>query len=107
MRMRITGNEGEKMEVKEAIEVIEYARAFNVKNTRITTALDIAIRALQKQEKRSKAVEDLIALACCSIPELRCCDCPRVDEESGTKCSPWNEYDIISAVKTLKGGKET
>ena len=94
------------MEVKEAIKVIEHARAFDVKNTRIKIALDIAIKALQEREKRSKAVEDLIALACCSIPGLRCCDCPRVDEESGTKCSPWDDYDIITAVKTLKGGKE-
>lgn len=94
------------MEVKEAIKVIEHARAFDVKNTRIKIALDIAIKALQEQEKRSKSVEDLIALACCSIPELKCCDCPRVDEESGTKCSPWDDYDIISAVKTLKGERE-
>lgn len=38
---------------KEAIEIIEYARAFNEKQTKLMTALDMAISALQEREKRN------------------------------------------------------
>lgn len=39
---------------KEAVETIEYARAFNEKNTPLMKALDMAISALQEREEQSK-----------------------------------------------------
>ncbi|MDO5574412.1 MAG: DUF551 domain-containing protein [bacterium] len=39
------------MEIREAIEVIKYASAFNSDNSRLTVALDMAISALEEQER--------------------------------------------------------
>ena len=41
----------------EAIETIEYARAFNENHTRLMVALDCAITALQEREERSERCE--------------------------------------------------
>lgn len=39
---------------REAIETIEYARAFNENHTRLMVALDCAVSALREREERQK-----------------------------------------------------
>ena len=46
-----------------------------------------------------KAVQTLIALACCSTPALSCYDCPR--HEADGRCRPWQDSEIIAAVRLL------
>lgn len=56
---------------------------------------------------KDKAIKDLIALACCTVGDLSCLECPRYeeyeDEEFGGKCLGWTDNDMIKAVKVLNG----
>lgn len=54
---------------------------------------------------RDLAVEMLIALACCSLSELHCDECPLWDERKG-KCRPWTTEEVTEAVYVLKKEKE-
>lgn len=47
---------------------------------------------------KKKAIEFLVALACCTSPILTCEECPLRD----TQCK-FSEEDIVEAVKVLKG----
>lgn len=47
------------------------------------------------EPKFENAINILIALACCSIPELTCSECP-------CKCDAWSDAEVIEAVKILK-----
>lgn len=44
----------------------------------------------------------LMAVACCSITELRCIDCPRYGEDG--MCGSWTKAEVVEAVRTLKDG---
>ena len=46
-----------------------------------------------------KAVQTLIALACCSMSALSCYDCPL--HEADGRCKPSQDYEIIAAVRLL------
>lgn len=54
---------------REAIEIIEFARAFNNDRTRLMRALDIAVSALQEREERSKGCPFCIDLYGNLLPE--------------------------------------
>lgn len=49
---------------------------------------------------RKLAVDILKAIACCSITELHCSDCPLYEEEPG-KCIPWRDDEAVEAVRLL------
>ena len=60
---------------------------------------------------KQEALNVLIAVACCSTPELTCEDCPRYkdngDDEiaafpSDDTCDGWNEHELADAVKVMK-----
>lgn len=53
---------------------------------------------------KKRAQELLIALACCTVTELRCYDCP-LHEEDG-RCRPWTDGEIVEAVRVLKEDSE-
>lgn len=45
------------------------------------------------------AINVLMALACCVVSELRCADCPFLEEEG---CRPWNDDEVFEAVMMIK-----
>ena len=47
---------------------------------------------------KEQAINYLIALACCTLKDLPCDECPLVD----TECK-WNDAVIVEAVRVLKG----
>ena len=60
---------------------------------------------------KQEALNILIAVACCSTPELTCEDCPRYtdngDDEiaafpSDGTCDGWNEHELADAVKVMR-----
>lgn len=51
------------------------------------------------------AIHILVALACCSIPQLLCYDCPLYDAPNN-KCRPWSEEEVAEAVRTLNREQE-
>ena len=59
-----------------------------------------------KPSKFEEAIDCLLALACCTTPQLSCCDCPKCkegrDEDEVTPCDSWEDEDILEAVKFIK-----
>ena len=51
---------------------------------------------------KEQAIDILKALACCSLPELHCYECPRWDCKKH-KCSSWTDEEIIEAIRVLNG----
>lgn len=49
---------------------------------------------------KKKARNILMALACCSVSELRCGDCPLYEEDG--HCRPWTKEEVVEAVRLLK-----
>lgn len=49
---------------------------------------------------KKKAIDIIMAVACCTVQELRCSDCPLLYEES--KCRAWTSREAADAVLTLK-----
>ena len=47
-----------------------------------------------------KAVTTLIALACCSSPELSCSECPFYNADG--LCRSWTEEELVEAVRMFK-----
>lgn len=58
------------------------------------------------QSKYEEAIDYLLALACCTTPQLSCRDCPKYkeghDEDEVTPCESWKDEDILEAVKFIK-----
>ena len=54
-----------------------------------------------------RAINILKALACCSVPKLHCDECPMwkpyEDGRLGGECYPWDDYDVVEAVRFLNG----
>ena len=51
------------------------------------------------------AIEILKAVACCSLPELHCYECPLWDTKKH-KCRPWTDDEVRDAVHTLNGERK-
>lgn len=51
------------------------------------------------------AIDILKAVACCSVRELHCYDCPLWDEKTH-RCRPWSDDEVYEAVHVLNGGKQ-
>ena len=51
---------------------------------------------------RELAINILKALACCSLPELHCYECPLWDTKKH-KCRPWTDDEVRDALRTLDG----
>ena len=49
---------------------------------------------------RTLAQDILIAIACCSVIELRCYDCPLYGEDG--RCRSWSNEEVVDAVRTLQ-----
>lgn len=54
---------------------------------------------------REQAIEILIALGCCTEPELLCNECPLWDDKK-LKCRPWMDEEVVEAVRLLNKEKE-
>ena len=54
---------------------------------------------------RDLAIELLKAVACCTVRELHCYDCPLYDETG--RCRPWTDEEVAQAVRTLNGERNT
>lgn len=54
---------------------------------------------------RELEINILKALACCTVTELHCYECPLWDGEKH-KCRPWTDAEIVVAVRTLNAEKE-
>jgi hypothetical protein len=54
---------------------------------------------------RELAIEILKAVACCSLPELHCYECPLWDTKKH-KCRPWTDDEVREAVHTLNGERK-
>ena len=52
------------------------------------------------------ATNILIAVACCTVAELRCYDCPLWDNDT-RRCRPWTDDEVRDAVHTLNGERRT
>lgn len=50
------------------------------------------------------AIEILVALACCSVPELYCTECPLFREDDG--CRAWRDEEVVEAVRFLNKERE-
>lgn len=59
---------------------------------------------------KKRAIDILIALACCSARGLSCEECPMwkpyTDGRLGGECKSWTDNDVIEAVRTLNGGND-
>lgn len=53
---------------------------------------------------KKDAIDILIAVACCTLVELTCLDCPLFREHR--MCRAWNDDEVVEAVKLLKGDGE-
>jgi hypothetical protein len=51
---------------------------------------------------REQAIDILKAIACCSLPELHCYECPLWDCKKH-KCRPWTNDEVREAVRVLNG----
>lgn len=55
---------------------------------------------------QQEALNVLIAVACCSTPELTCKDCPMrqgVSENEHDTCFDcWNQHEVADAVKVMR-----
>lgn len=51
------------------------------------------------------AIDILKAMACCSVRELTCCDCPLWDDETH-RCRPWTDEEVTEAVHVLSGERK-
>ena len=49
--------------------------------------------------EKYEAISILKALACCSISELHCYECPMWDEVG--ECKSWTDADVVTAIRTL------
>lgn len=47
------------------------------------------------------AIKLLMAVACCSVTELKCYDCPLLEKDG--RCRPWRDKEIEEAVRLLNG----
>lgn len=45
------------------------------------------------------AIKLLMAVACCSVTELKCYDCPLLEKDG--RCRPWRDKEVEEAVRTL------
>ena len=54
---------------------------------------------------RELAIDILKALACCTIHQLSCHECPLYDMETGI-CRPWTDEEVIDAVRTLNSATQ-
>jgi hypothetical protein len=56
---------------------------------------------------KKEALDILLAVACCSLADVNCKDCPRLGVDATAndelQCSPWMDTEAEQAVKTLKG----
>lgn len=48
---------------------------------------------------RDEAIEILMAVACCSITELSCYDCPMWN--SKVQCNGWKNDEVVRAIDVL------
>lgn len=71
----------QKMSESDAIEIIKYASAFNNDNSPLTKALDMAIRALENQEKLKERITGYEKLC---------------------KKNPWEEFFVGEVIRILK-----
>ena len=46
------------------------------------------------------AIDILMAIACCSVKELRCFECPLWDDATHL-CRPWQDEEAVEAVRLL------
>ena len=51
------------------------------------------------------AIEILKAVACCTVRELTCYDCPLWDNKTH-RCRPWTEEEASEAVRVLNGERK-
>lgn len=49
---------------------------------------------------KNEAIKILMAVACCSMTELHCCDCPMYDKNK-VKCCNWSNEEVVEAVLML------
>ena len=54
---------------------------------------------------REQAINILKALACCSVTELHCYECPLWDTKKH-KCRSWTNEEVCEAVHTLYGERK-
>ena len=52
---------------------------------------------------KENAKNILMAVACCSLSELSCGDCPLYEEDG--RCRPWTNEEVVEAVRFLKDGE--
>ena len=56
---------------------------------------------------KKEALDILLAVACCSLADVNCKDCPRLGVDATAndelQCSPWMDTEAEAAIKTLKG----
>lgn len=71
----------QKMSENDAVEIIKYASAFNNDNSPLTKALDIAIKALENQEKLKERITEY---------------------EKLYKKNQWKEFFVGEVVRILK-----
>lgn len=50
------------------------------------------------------AIEILVALACCTVTELYCTECPLFREEGG--CRSWRNEEVSEAVRFINKERE-
>lgn len=55
---------------------------------------------------KKRAIDVLIAAACCDSLDLDCRDCPLYDTKTG-KCGEWTRGELVEAVRTLNGERKT
>ena len=71
----------QKMSENDAVEIIKYASAFNNDNSPLTKALDMAVAALENQEKLKERITEY---------------------EKLYKKNPWEEFFVGEVVRILK-----
>ena len=52
------------------------------------------------------AIDILMAIACCSLRELSCFECPLWDDETHL-CRPWQDEEVVEAVRLLNKERKT
>ena len=78
---------------EEAIEIIEYARAFNEKNTQLMSALDMAIELLKKEQMKRECEEskddDAFEIVRCKNCDMWCED-NNFPKRNTKPCAYWS-----------------
>lgn len=76
---------------EEAIEIIEYARAFNKEHTQLMSALDMAIELLKKEQMKSEheESEDDFEIVRCKNCDMWCGD-NNVARGNTKSCAYWS-----------------